>query len=419
MQRTWISRLFFAVVAALAVAGTLTGTACTRWGHAGPVPPTLAPLSAIYVDAVNGSDTSGNGSQLKPYKTLTKAIDVLASSKSLSDAGVTIHLENGDYNAANGEKFPIVVPTSVTIDGTTLSTGPKHGAYIDGSGQDTVFEELVHAAPRSAYTAFEIAAGASVTLNDVYVGDADLKLPSSQALYFTTDVLGTLTATTAAFGTGMHTSLPNVSGILVAGGTLSCTSCRIQAKYFGVGGLAVPVATASPSSSGPTVTLSHGTGTGDSTVAADQFDILTDGSTNVTVSGETFERSRYAFQDSLRPVVAVTSRGTLDFGGGLADSPGGNILIGARTTEISIVRRFETLSALDDAWNPNQQHANRNGQYPKKITFNAGASGENVTILHDADGSTVTVGPAPVPTPTPSSSPSASPSISPSTTPSP
>ncbi|HEX3369310.1 MAG TPA: hypothetical protein VHS56_07040, partial [Candidatus Cybelea sp.] len=79
--------------------------------------------------------------------------------------------------------------------------------------------------------------------------------------------------------------------------------------------------------------------------------------------------------------------------------------IGAHITEIDVSRRSETIYALDDIWNPNQQQANRNSQYNHRIVFAAGASGKNVTIAKSATGSTVTVGPAVAPTPTPSPSP--------------
>lgn len=101
--------------------------------------------------------------------------------------------------------------------------------------------------------------------------------------------------------------------------------------------------------------------------------------------------------------------GAVDFGGGFTDSPGGNIFLGARVSEISIVRASETITALDDTWNPSQQGASRHGQYRRMFTFGAGAHGKNVTILHNARGSTVTVGPAVLPTPTPSIGPSISP----------
>jgi hypothetical protein len=413
MQGRWMTRLFFAVVAALAVAGIVSGTACTRWGHPGAVPPTITPLSSIYVDAHTGSDTTGNGSMTKPYKTLTKAVEVLVASKSVSPSGVTITMASGDYNVANGEKFPIVIPKNVTITGSNFASGLAGGSFVDGLGEDTLFEEIAHAPPHTAYTTLEIEPPASVSVSSIYVGATKIKLPSSRAGYASLDVLATLSASTSAFGAGIVSPLKNVGGVLVPGGSLTCSSCQIRGNDFGISGLSVTVPTP-PSSSpptGPTITLMHDIS--DSTIAAKVVGILTDGSVNVSASGETFEAGQYAFADALKPIVFIPVRGAVDFGGGVTGSGGGNGFIGARTTEIYVTRRYTTISALDDVWNANQQGANRFGRYPFKHPFAAGATGKNVTILKDALSSTVTVGPAPVPTPTPSITPSISPSPSP------
>ncbi|HZY96515.1 MAG TPA: DUF1565 domain-containing protein [Candidatus Cybelea sp.] len=404
MQSAWFARLFFATVAALAVSGVISGAACTRWGQPGPVPSTIAPLSTIYVNPTTGSDTTGNGSTNKPYKTLTKAVAVLASAKSFAQGGVTISLASGDYSTANGEKFPIVVPKNVTINGTNFGTGPKTGSFVDGHGEDTILEGLTHAPARTIYTTIEVVPPASVNFGSLYVGASKLSLPNARAGYAALDVVGSLNATDSAFAAGIVSKSQNVNGVLVAGGSLTCSSCQIQGNNFGIGALAVPLPTSSPSIGIPSITLMHSTG--DSTVAAKVVDIITDGSANVTVSNEVFEQAAYAFKDTLRPVIAVSTRGAVDFGGGTGGSSGLNDFIGAGVTEIAVSRGAETIVALDDTWNPSQQGANRNGQYMRSITFGSGDSGKNVTIIHNALGSTVTVGPASVPTPTPTGSPS-------------
>jgi hypothetical protein len=423
MPSTWASRLYFAVIAVLAVAAFASGTACTRWGQPGPTPPTLAPLTAVFVNPILGSDSSGNGTSTKPYKTLTKAIAVVATAKRLAMNGVTITLAAGDYDVANGEKFPIVVPTDVSITGSNFGSGARNGSFLDGLGQDTLFEEVAHAPSRSAYTTFEIAPAVSVSLTGVYVGASQLKLPNSRATYWSVDVLGALNASVSGFGSGIISLSPNVSGAMVAGGSLTCGSCQITGNDFGIGALSVAVPTASPSASpsaypsstpGATTSITLMHSSSDSTVFAKTADILTDGSVNVTASGEHFERSKYAFSDALEPIVFIPFRGAVDFGGGVAQSPGGNVFIGARVAEIYIDRRFELVSALDDTWNPRVQRANASGLYNRTIHFGSGTIGKNVTILHHANGSIVTVGPAPVPTPSPSSSPSTSPSSTPS-----
>jgi hypothetical protein len=168
--------------------------------------------------------------------------------------------------------------------------------------------------------------------------------------------------------------------------------------------MSVPLATASPYGTAPLINLSRSQA--DSTIEAKLVDIATDGSVDVVAQDEKFQRAIYAFTDTLAPVVSSTTRGAIDFGGGFSGSPGGNNFIGARKTEIYLTRRNTTVSALDDTWNPRQQGADRGGDYPRAVTFSAGASGKNVTIRSDAIGTTVMVGPAVVPTPTPSSSPS-------------
>ena len=398
MQSAWLSRLFFAVVAAMAIGAVISGAACTRYGQPGPVVPTTTPLSTIAVDAVNGNDTTGNGGPNKPYKTLTKAVLVLTTSKLRSPNGVTISLASGDYNAANGETFPIVVPRTVTINGSNYSAGLRGGSFIDGLGQDTIFEELVHAPPRTEYATLEVVPPATVNLNTLYVGASKISLPA-HATYASFDVIGTASGSNVTLGAGILSGLRNIDGVLVASGTFTCTSCIIHGNDFGIAALTVPLPSASPAVIVPSITLTHSTGVGDSAISARVVDIVTDGSANINVSGEAFLRSQFAFADSLSPIVAVPVRGTIDFGGGGASSPGGNTFIGARISEISIAKKSETVSALDDTWNPSQQGANRNGVYPRMRTFGSGALGKNVRVARDASGSTVNVGPAPVPTP--------------------
>ncbi len=410
MQSRWFARLFFAIVAALAAGGILGGTACTRWGQPGPAIPSLAPLSALYVDPVTGSDTTGNGSIAKPYRTLTKAVAVFTAAKVLSPNGVIIHLGIGTYDAANGEQFPIVVSKTVTIQGTNFGHNPRSGSFINGLGEDTTFERVVGAPPHSAYTTLEAVPPAGLSVSDIYVGATKISL-GAKAFYASVDVLGSLIGSDSSFAAGVVSSFRNVDGVLVAGGSLTCNSCQIHGNNFGIGGISVPIATASPYAAAPSITLDRALA--DSTIAARIVDIATDGSVDVSASDEDFERGLYAFTDALAPVVPSTVRGGIDFGGGFAGSVGGNNFIGAHRSEIFLTRRGVIVSALDDTWNPRQQGANRSGQYPRAHTFSAGAAGKNVTIRQNAIGSTVMVGPAIVPTPTPSISPSASPSPTP------
>ncbi len=78
----------------------------------------------IYVNGL-GNDGSGDGSQTKPFRTLTKAI-------SKAKPGSTIHLGAGTYDAAAGEKFPIVLPANVWVEGL------YEGSIIRGEGTHTI-----------------------------------------------------------------------------------------------------------------------------------------------------------------------------------------------------------------------------------------------------------------------------------------
>jgi hypothetical protein len=264
-------------------------------------------------------------------------------------------------------------------------------------------------------------------MGDIYVGATKISLPHPTAFYVSLDLFGTVSGTDVGFGSGVLSALRDIDGVLVSGGSFTCSSCEIRGNDYGIAGFSLippspspspttsptgsPTGSPPPYSTGATISLSHSTG--DASISAKEVNITTDGSVNVTSSGQAFERGVYAFNDTFPALIAVTFRGTLDFGGGLAGSSGGNAFIGARTTEIYITRRGETVSALDNFWNPRRQMANRNGLYPRMHIFGSGASGKNVTIRSAAIGSTVTVGPAVVPTPTPSISPSASPTSSP------
>ena len=148
----WLTRAFFVLLAAAAFAGV----GCTRYGKPTPVPPTIPPLTILIVNPVSGSDTTGNGSSEKPYKTLTKALAVIKNS---TTPGLTIQLAAGQYSATSGETFPIVVPTGVTINGSGYGTGFAKGSFINGIGEDAALEKLAGFTPGSVFATIEVAAG--------------------------------------------------------------------------------------------------------------------------------------------------------------------------------------------------------------------------------------------------------------------
>ncbi len=67
----------------------------------------------MYVDAVLGSDTEGDGSADSPFKTLTFAMTV-------ADSGEVVQMAAGSYGPDSGEISPIEVPDGVTLRGSDV-----------------------------------------------------------------------------------------------------------------------------------------------------------------------------------------------------------------------------------------------------------------------------------------------------------
>lgn len=82
-------------------------------------------LKLIYVNPTTGND-SNSGSQQAPLKTISQALQKAAS-------GTKIQLLEGNYNATNGELFPLIVPFGVTIIGNENNKG--RGIIINGNGE--------------------------------------------------------------------------------------------------------------------------------------------------------------------------------------------------------------------------------------------------------------------------------------------
>jgi hypothetical protein len=69
----------------------------------------------IHVNAGSGSDASGDGSQLRPFQTISHALDE-------APPGTIILLAPGEYSAASGEVFPLRLRPGVTVQGAVGTT---------------------------------------------------------------------------------------------------------------------------------------------------------------------------------------------------------------------------------------------------------------------------------------------------------
>ncbi|MEG4516990.1 MULTISPECIES: DUF1565 domain-containing protein [unclassified Microcoleus] len=84
-------------------------------------------INILYVSSTGGSDTAGNGSDRAPFKTLTYALSV-------APPKTAILLAPGTYSEQTGEKFPLMLRPSVTVQGNPNTRGQniviKGGGYF-------------------------------------------------------------------------------------------------------------------------------------------------------------------------------------------------------------------------------------------------------------------------------------------------
>ncbi|MBD2439495.1 DUF1565 domain-containing protein [Nostoc sp. FACHB-110] len=86
---------------------------------------TLSQVNAVFVNPSIGDDTTGNGSDRTPYKTITQALRV-------ATGNTTIMLAPGNYSTQTGEEFPLMLKAGVSIQGDISNKG--NGVTIQGGG---------------------------------------------------------------------------------------------------------------------------------------------------------------------------------------------------------------------------------------------------------------------------------------------
>ncbi|MBW4496460.1 MAG: DUF1565 domain-containing protein [Oscillatoria princeps RMCB-10] len=84
-----------------------------------------SPSSVLHVNPTSGNDSTGNGSEGAPFKTLTRALSV-------AGPNTVILLAPGTYSAQTGETFPIPLKPGVTVQGDPNTRGQK--IVISGGG---------------------------------------------------------------------------------------------------------------------------------------------------------------------------------------------------------------------------------------------------------------------------------------------
>ncbi|WP_225893872.1 DUF1565 domain-containing protein [Atlanticothrix silvestris] len=87
---------------------------------------TMSQVRVLFVNPSVGDDTSGNGSERAPLKTITQALRV-------ATPNTVIMLSPGTYSAETGEVFPLILKPGVSIQGDTANKGS--GITIQGGGE--------------------------------------------------------------------------------------------------------------------------------------------------------------------------------------------------------------------------------------------------------------------------------------------
>ncbi len=85
----------------------------------------ISQVQALFVNPNMGDDTTGNGKQESPLRTITRALEI-------AQGNTTIVLSKGIYTTETGEQFPLILKPGISIQGDPRSQG--RGITIQGGG---------------------------------------------------------------------------------------------------------------------------------------------------------------------------------------------------------------------------------------------------------------------------------------------
>ena len=83
-------------------------------------------VQRLYVNPNLGNDQQGDGSQTRPYQTITQALQV-------AQPQTLITLASGTYSNQTGERFPLVIKNGITLQGNSRTRGGN--IVISGGGR--------------------------------------------------------------------------------------------------------------------------------------------------------------------------------------------------------------------------------------------------------------------------------------------
>ncbi|WP_235006717.1 DUF1565 domain-containing protein [Calothrix rhizosoleniae] len=85
----------------------------------------ISQVQALFVNPNMGDDTTGNGKQESPLRTITRALEI-------AQGNTTIVLSKGTYSTETGEQFPLILKPGISIQGDPRSQGRR--ITIQGGG---------------------------------------------------------------------------------------------------------------------------------------------------------------------------------------------------------------------------------------------------------------------------------------------
>ncbi|MBF2016865.1 MAG: DUF1565 domain-containing protein [Rivularia sp. T60_A2020_040] len=86
----------------------------------------ISQVNVLFVNPSIGNDTSTNGSESAPLKTITQALKI-------AQDNTIIRLAKGTYSAETGEKFPLIIKSGIVIQGDISTQGKD--IIIQGGGE--------------------------------------------------------------------------------------------------------------------------------------------------------------------------------------------------------------------------------------------------------------------------------------------
>lgn len=253
-----------------------------------------------FVDPGRGSDES-TGEPYRPFKTLTKALSVVAY-------GDRIYVTAGSYSDENGEKFPITIPAGVTVIGDELGKGmiggwsSEYGGIGYPPGGDTWI-----------WTYGETANIPGSSINAAVILEKDATITGFRI-------------------TNLNYTLPSrfIAGIVVRNSGVTIRNNTIN----GTGGDGIYI---------------DATGVGTNTITGNVISENTNGMTVYNSNAVTTKFENNSVVYSYFGGVTATN-GTLDLGGGAAGSSGNNLFACNKFNLISNALQPYNLFAKNNQW---------------------------------------------------------------------